>query len=341
MQIFSTIRDRVIRSSMSIGICNYSFAIENLHPLLDRFGEQRKIQNKNFYARLKSDILKGCVMPPITLAFEHSKMAASTEANDILAFVTKNIDQGYILDGMQRLNTLKSASVEDQFDGEGKLPVNVIIAEKYDLLLYRMITLNNGQKPMTARHQIEMLTRGLLDNADLGIEIITEKETENKSPKGAFRQSDLAEAYIAYMSDNVNNQNARIIATKLDELLVNRVMDSNIPEEKSTFFQILRSVDRLSSNQNSKNWLRLANNLIGFCVGAKRSLDYLSDVDASEFADAIEKFEAAFESLETSKVNVGKVRREWARYFVENLPTLMTEDQGAYDSKFIELIMAE
>ena len=32
-----------------------------------------------------------------------------------------------------------------------------------DRLLYRMITLNNGQKPMTARHQIEILASNIFD----------------------------------------------------------------------------------------------------------------------------------------------------------------------------------
>jgi hypothetical protein len=341
MQIFATVQDHVIKSSVSVGLCTYQFAIDNLHPLLDRFGEQRKIQSKSFYARLKADILKGCVMPPITLAFDHPEMAHSTDAAAMLSFVIDNVDQGYILDGMQRLNTLKSASEDIEFNRNGLLPVNVIVAEKYDLLLYRMITLNNGQRPMTARHQIEMLTRGLLDSAEFGIEIVTEKETETKNPRGAFKQSDISEAYIAFMSDNVNNQNARIIASKLDELLVVRVMESNLSEEKSAFIDILRCVDQLSQNAKVKDWLRLGNNLIGFTVGAKRSLAFLQSIDADDFLSGIEKFEASFEALEASKVNVGRVRREWAREFVSKIDAFIGQDQDLFDRAFVKLTMAE
>ena len=341
MQILSTAQDLVIKSAVSLGMCSYDYALENLHPLLDRFGEQRKIQSKSFYARLRTDILRGCVMPPITLAFVDEKMSKSTDAKEVSDFVQNSVTEGYILDGMQRLNTLKSASEDLEFVGSRVLPANVIIAEKYDLLLYRMITLNNGQKPMTARHQIEMLTRGLIDQVGLKIKIFTEKETETKSPKGGFRQADISEAYIAYMSDNVNNQNSRIIASKLDELLVGRVMESNLSQESSTFFQVLKSVDRLSENQEAKDWLRLANNLIGFSVGAKKSLDFLSKVDPADFVQAVEKFESAFEALETSKVNVGKVRRQWAREFVANVEDLIDKDQDTYDRRFIELTMAE
>lgn len=341
MQIFSTATDNVIRSSVSIGSCTYEYAIQNLYPLLNRFAQQRKLQSKSFYARLRADILSGCVMPPITLAFVDQSIANSTDPAAVLDFVKSNIEQGYILDGMQRLNTLKSAAEDLVFDQSRPLPVNIIIAEKYDLLLYRMITLNNGQRPMTARHQIEMLTRGLLDQVQLGITILTEKETEEKSPKGTFRQSDVSEAYIAYMSDSVNNQNARIIASKLDELLVFRVMDANLSEEKSTFLQVVRCVDRLSSDPDAKDWLRLANNLIGFSVGAKRSLDFLEKIEIAAFVSVLDKFEAAFEALETSKVNVGKIRREWACEFIAKIESLLGEDQEEFNRRFIELTMAE
>lgn len=55
----------------------------------------------------------------------------------------------------------------------------------------------------------------------------------------------------------------------------------------------------------------------------------------------MEKFEEAFEALETSKVNVGKVRREWAREFIANIEDLIDKDQDTYDGRFIELTMAE
>jgi len=69
IEIFSTDKDEVIRSLVATGRVKYEFALENLLPLLDRFGEQRKKQSRSFYTRLKADIITGCIMPPITLAF--------------------------------------------------------------------------------------------------------------------------------------------------------------------------------------------------------------------------------------------------------------------------------
>jgi hypothetical protein len=316
IDLYSVSHDAVIKSAVGQASTSYEFALENIFPLINKFEEQRKVQRRKFYDRLRSDIIKGCQMPPITLAFVDAEMSRSLDARAISQFINNNVERGYVLDGMQRLTTLDDASQDAGFDQSIKLPVNVIIAERYDLLLYRMITLNNGQKPMTARHQIEMLTKGMLDIGDIGIPVFTEKELENtKPPQGSFKKSDISEAYTAFLTDSVHNQNARIIESKLDEILVGKVMDSDITDSSVSFRDILLLVSRFSENHTGRDWLRLGNNLIGFTVGAKRSYDALDAIDADEFADQVAKFDGAFSSINVSKVNVGKMRRELARRF--------------------------
>lgn len=54
-----------------------------------------------------------------------------------------------------------------------------------------MITLNNGQKPMSPRHQIEILTQELFDfTAYPNLIVQTEKERANYPQKDAYSQSD-------------------------------------------------------------------------------------------------------------------------------------------------------
>lgn len=339
MQLYMTIRDDVIRSSVSLGTVSYGYALEQLYPLLNRFGEQRKIQSKKFYQRLRSDILKGCVVPPITVAIVSKQMCDSVDVAEIKRFAEENIEQAYILDGLQRLNTLNDAATTGLLDMDKSLPLSFIVAEKYDFLLYRMITLNNGQKPMTARHQIEMLTSGLVETERSNIQIVSEKETESARFVGAFRRSDISEAYIAFMSDSLHNQNARIIESKLDEILVGKVMESNIFEAEVSFSDILDEVNRLSTNEGVKSWLRLGNNLIGFAVGAKQSLPCLKSVDPDKFFDLTRMFEDTFRSLETSKVNVGKVRREFALKFISEIAAFQDFDEERFVEEFIELTM--
>lgn len=341
IEIFSIDKDEVIGSIVSIGKTDYEFALNRLHPLLNRFGEQRKLQAKSFYSRLKADILSGCIMPPITLAFVNTQILANLNLDDIKAFINEHIEDGYILDGMQRLNTLKDAAGDIDFDSHRPIHVNVIIAEKYDLLLYRMITLNNGQKPMTARHQIEMLTAGAIDLSTVNFPILTEKETELTNIKGAFKKSDIVEAYIAYLTDNVNNQNKKIIESKLNEILVGRVMESDLSKEEVSFSDILKEVGRLNQDLNSSKWLRLGNNLIGFTVGAKKSINELKNINLNDFAEIIEKFEQSFEAINPSKVNVGKIRRELSAFYISQIGTFRNASLSEVESAFFDKTMSE
>lgn len=263
----------------------------------------------------------------------------STE--EIEEYINGNIEDGYILDGMQRLNTLHEASQNEGFRETRPLHVNIIISEKYDLLLYRMITLNNGQKPMTARHQIEMLTKGAIDLSNFGIPVVTEKETEGTKFPGAFRMSDIVEAYTAYLTNNVNNQNKRIIEAKLDEILVGRVMDSDITEARVSFADILGEVERASVTLAAKNFFRQANNLIGFTVGARSSMDAIRLLSPNDFSEQVDKFERAFDAINPSKVNVGKFRRELASFFFENIEDFRNKDVSEIEIEFFEKTMPE
>ncbi len=333
--------DAVIKSAFISAATTFDYALENIVPLLDRFGEQRKAQNKKFYDRLRNDIVAGCVMPPITLAFVNSELSSATDTAILNEYVNNNIDDGYILDGMQRMITLKDASDMKGYVGNRTLYVNVIIAERYDLLLYRMITLNNGQKPMTARHQIEMLTKGAVDLSETDLEVVSEKQTEGTKIRNAFRMSDIAEAYTAYLSDSLHNQNTKIIESKLDEILVGKVMDSDITNEQYSFSEILGEVWRLQTLDGNRDWLRQLNNIIGFTIGAKRSLADIRSMSPEDFKNTINTFELSFDAINTSKVNVGKYRRELTKLYIEKISELATFDQSQLEELFFNETMTD
>lgn len=341
IDFFHCSRDQVVRSAFLSGVTTYSFALSSIVPLLDRFGEQRKAQNKKFYNRLRTDIVSGCIMPPITLAFVNPELADSTDKVGLSRFVNDRILDGYILDGMQRILTLKDAAEMEGFQHSRPIYLNVIVAEKYDLLLYRMITLNNGQKPMTARHQIEMLTKGAIDVSKVDFAISTEKQTEGTKIANSFRMSDIAEAYTAYLSNSLHNQNTKIIESKLDEILVGRVMESDITNQRFSFSDILTVIGNLQSREGIRDWLRQLNNLIGFTVGSKKSLDQISAISLDHMEECIIKFEGAFDSINQSKVNVGKYRRELACHFIENIGDLYDCTQERLEEIFFELTMTE
>lgn len=337
IKVFTSDLDEVIDSYVGMGQTTYKFALNDLYPLINKFEAQRKLQDKKFYKRLQRDIVEGCIMPPITIAFVDKEESDLTNARDFENYVNKNIGKGYILDGMQRLNTLNSASKESGFDDGRIAYVNIIVASSQDKLLYRMITLNNGQKPMTPRHQIEILTAEMFDFSDLkNISVQTEKERADKTIRGAFNLGDVSRGYLAFLTNNVNNENNKIIDEKMDEILVTRVLDSRDSSNDLMFQNVMSLIDQLCEDTSSKNWFKVNNNLIGFCVGVKESYWSLEKLKSKDFASAIELFDEAFDAINASKVNLGKYRRQLSCEFIRNYSELSVLDEGELTEYFVE-----
>lgn len=336
INIFDKANDGVINSVVATGKTTYQYAIDNLFPLIDRFSAQRKSQDKKFYARLERDILDHCLMPPITIAFVEQNFEPNSE-EEIAQYISNNIHSGYILDGIQRLNTLNRASEDERFDGAQSLYINVIISPTEDKLLYRMITLNNGQKPMTPRHQIEILTQELFDFTDIDITIQSEKERAENVIKGSFDLGDVSKAYLAFLTGAVNNDNNKIIGEKMDQIIVGRIMDKQPSDDDIEFKEVITEIDRLCSNSEVKKWLKVGNNLIGFSVGIKVSHQKIKESNADEFSGAIELFESAFKAINPSKVNLGKFRRELSQKFIENYEQYSNFDEMELVEEFSEL----
>lgn len=335
MNIYSEYQDKVIKSRVLVADTNYKEALEKLHPLVNKFEAQRKLLDTKFYKRLERDILKGCMMPPITIAFVAKNLKA---VSDFKSFVKDNISEAYILDGIQRLNTLKRASSNEDFDEDGKLLLNIIISPSKDMLLYRMITLNNGQKPMTPRHQIEILTQELFDFSDLTIDVQSEKERSEQIKRGSFNLGDISRGYLAFLTDNVHNENTKIIGEKMDQILVGRILDSNVTSSDIEFNDVLKKIDSLSNtNESNKKWLKTSNNLIGFCVGIKKSFKTIDQSTDTEFEEQTNKFEEAFKAINPSKVNLGKFRRDLSKYFIENYKEIVELDSDDLIEKFVEI----
>ncbi|SFX51719.1 hypothetical protein [Marinospirillum alkaliphilum] len=337
IEVFTSDLDKVIDSYVAMGQATYKVVLDELYPLINKFEAQRKLQDKKFYKRLQRDIVEGCIMPPITIAFVDKEENDLTKVSDFESFVNKNITSCYILDGMQRLNTLNSASVESEFD-EGRIAyINIIVASSQDKLLYRMITLNNGQKPMTPRHQIEILTAEMFDFSGLeNMSVQTEKERADKVVRGAFNLGDISRGYLAFLTNNVNNENNKIIDEKMDEILVTRVLDSRDSSNDLMFQSVLALIDRLSEDSSTRNWFKVNNNLIGFCVGVKESYVKLKSVEPKDFALGVELFDEAFDSINASKVNLGKYRRQLSCEFIKKYAELSILDEGELTEYFVE-----
>src|SRR5690606_13453557 len=181
----------------------YRYALDRFLPLIGKLDIQRDPLKTKFYARLEEDIVRGCIMPQITVAFIDGRAKLDNNLSAAKQFIESNIQSAFILDGIQRLNTLSRSEKHDGFDDQRYIYVTFLIASSRDRLLYRMITLNNGQRPMSARHQIDVLAEAFFDFQDLGLKLVAEKGAGRVRAPDAFKKADFVKGYIAYLSETV------------------------------------------------------------------------------------------------------------------------------------------
>lgn len=327
LKFFTLDTDKVIEGFVVSAATNYEFAIKNFVPLIGRLDIQRDALKTKFYSRLEDDIIRGCVMPPITIALIHSFPTHKDSKDTVFEFISENIGKAFVLDGIQRLSTLQRAANKKAFDEKRPIHVNFIIAGSRDRLLYRMITLNNGQKPMSARHQIDVLADSFFDFDEVDLKLVAEKGNGRVRAPDAFKKADFVKGYIAYLSASVNVDNQKIIEEKMDELIAKKIIESNIPTSKIEFSDIVDLINKLSKSEYLKTWIRNQNNFIGFCVGAKLSVEILNKASFDDVENAIKNFEQAFSSINVSKVNLGKVRRESVSNFIQSFDKLWKLDE--------------
>ena len=341
MTIYNIAEDRVIKGICGLGATDYQYTLDNIYPLINKLDEQRKVLDTKFYKRLEKDILAGCLMPPLTLAFVNNRKDKIPNLGALNNYVAANIAHGFILDGLQRLTTLKRVSNQIGFDPKKEIFFNVIIAENKDKLLYRMITLNNGQKGMTPRHQIEILTKELFNFENLAIKVQTEKEKSANPIKESFSFGDIAKGYMAYLTNNVNNENSKIIEEKMDEILVGRILDNDISNNHIEFFDVIIFVNKHAENHYCLNWFQTVNNFIGFSVGFNNSFQTLNKLNSEQLEIELRKFEEAFKTLNPSKINLGKYRRELSREFIHNFLKYQGADIEKLEEAFFDLTTTE
>jgi len=339
MKVLDIQFDNVINSVVAVGYTTYKNALEKLVPLIDKTEFQRKLQDKKFYKKLERDLKDGCVMPPITVAFITTDIDNSIDIESMQGFLLKNISDSFVLDGIQRLNTLSRLSESEQLDKSRKLYLNFVFSDSVEKLLYRMITLNNGQRPMTPRHQVEVMMANTFNFDDLGVKVSSEKDDDSKLARKAFRKSDLIQAYLAFMADSPIVDNKKIIEEKMDELIVSKIMSIEPSLYKSSFKDFVLQLTRFQIDPISFQWLKITNNLVGFAAGAKHSANLLSELSADQFRECILKFDSAFSDFNPSRIKVGKYRRELSYEFFKNLQKYQDLDSDELLEVFSELTL--
>lgn len=250
MVVLSTELDKRINSYNLYAETTFGEYLEFANDIIKNNDFQRKRVNasKTIYSLLKSDLKKGCVIPPLVLAItDNNKIDVnkSEELSQSIENVIKNTPQNVlILDGLQRTYTLIDAYNEilEEYNGtpekinefrEFKVRLEIYVNINKFGVLYRMLTLNTGQTPMSARHQLEILYHDKLDTNFDGIKLITEVQGSANPNKDEFIFKNVIEGFNSYM-------NRSELPVDRQDLLDNVEMLENLSSEniKKDLFEI-------------------------------------------------------------------------------------------------------
>lgn len=236
----------------------------------NEFQRRRVGSSKTVYALLRDDLLKQCIIPPIVLALTNE---VQFNQDDDAAFKTALIEnKGHlvILDGLQRTYTIFDLLADLRAKGdegtlqlilETKLRIEIYVGLNRLGILYRMLTLNTGQTPMSLRHQIEMLYLDYISREIDGIELIREADDRVVSKANQYNFKDVIEGFNAYLDR--------------DEL----------PIDKADILENISSLEKLAKeDQNSElfdKFLRSLNSVVvklyELCEGCEVSEEFIDE----------------------------------------------------------------
>lgn len=347
IEALSIDRDDRLRNYCVTARCTYRDFMTLTEGAEENLDIQRSIiKGTKAYATLRSDLKRGCILPPIVLAVSVQLMTdVGAGANVDLAQLSTDLssvtsDGVYVIDGLQRTNAIRQTARElegeelDIFLGR-LLRVEMWLNIPFGAIAYRMLLLNAGQRPMSVKHQVEVLSSKLVD--DLAgipnLDIFRVLESRRRTQPGQFPLAKIAQAFQAWLQ---GQPNLDLRNTVMEELLAEsaiEVLGQTVPvgansQNQDGFHRyagwlvqmdIALGVEKISFLGNETVLLGLS-----AAVGAMERNDslakrvwpalnkLLTEVSNNQAADpiAFAIFEKLRQGIDSSKVNVGQATRE-------------------------------
>ncbi len=126
-----------------------------------------------------------------------------------------------ILDGLQRTFILADIrNSKHKFKPDQNLLVEFWLEEDSQNLIYRIIVLNAGQKPMSMRHQLEILFatfKNQLESEILDLELLVERESTRRKRAGKYAFDKVVVAYHAFLIKGTEVAKENVVAQSIVE----------------------------------------------------------------------------------------------------------------------------
>lgn len=179
--------------------------------------QRKRIKSsKTVYSLLRQDLSQGCTIPPIFLAVNKDQLEEDKTIDYFYSLPNSKIIEFYennnllILDGLQR--TLQMIDLEAELikaNDTDSLDIflnQIIRCETYIGInkvgiLYRMLTLNSGQTPMSMRHQVEIIYKDYIGQSTIdNIELFNEVDTTKASEYKKYRFNEIIDGFQSYLN---------------------------------------------------------------------------------------------------------------------------------------------
>lgn len=223
------------------------------------FHLQRRREKHKAYGRLQADIREGALLPSITLAVKPDsvpdilptyKSYRENPANSgPLTAALNSPGTVDILDGLQRTYIMRDLSEEGVEFKEGqRILVEFWLEQNLHNLIYRIIVLNAGQKPMSIKHQLEMLFASLQEsilNQLPGVEIYLERDGTRRNRPKKFAFHVIVSAYQAMITKSPELEKVNIVASELMESSALELDEMALSKQFDTFVETLKQYVRL------------------------------------------------------------------------------------------------
>lgn len=283
------------------------------------FAIQRKRETHKAYGRLKDDIRLGASLPTITLALKpeyvHEAKGVLEDTGELTEFLSK-AGRCNILDGLQRTYILDDLKQEGFEFLEGQeLLLEIWIESDLKKLVYRIIVLNAGQKPMSARHQIELLFASLHNaiEEEIGnVTLVTEKDQRRRRRPRIYPLQVIISGYQAFVSGTTELNKDNLISQKLQVDSALDLGEESIRNQFSEFIEYFKMYAELDeevfriysvdgdnyeeekSNLRSPHWLTSENTCISFFASITQ---YASNVGGEVSDEKDRRTKAALQAL--------------------------------------------
>ena len=263
MKIMSKIYDQRINSRNVYVESSFGEYLKFAKKIIHNNELQRKRvkTSKTIYSLLKSDLQQGCIMPPLVLALTEIGVMnfENPDEEKLLAYIIENSENVLILDGLQRTYTLIDADEEMKLKGENKyeqflnnkLRLEIYVEINKSGILYRMLTLNTGQTPMSARHQLEMLYSNMLGTEIDGVKLITDKEGKADPDENEFIFKNAIEGFNSYMNRNelpLDRQDILDNVKVLEHMAGENISEDLFKEFLETYIKIFTTLRKITEN---------------------------------------------------------------------------------------------